>query len=67
LVDRHQRAGIAAAVYIVAYSAFGIPIIVEGQIATRIGNVPAVLCYSGVAILLALVSLIAQMRIARRP
>jgi len=66
MVLPQQRAGIVAAVYIVAYTAFGLPIVVEGQIAGPLGEIPAVLCYTALAILLALISLIAQARIARR-
>lgn len=66
LVRPQQRAGIVAAVYIVAYTAFGLPIVIEGQLAAPLGEIPAVLCYTGLAILLALISLIAQARIARR-
>lgn len=67
LVDPQQRAGIVAAVYIVSYTAFGLPIVIEGQLAGPLGEIPAVVCYTALTILFALISLIAQARIARRP
>lgn len=66
LVNPQQRAGIVAAVYIVSYTAFGLPIVAEGQLAGSLGEVPSVVCYTGLTILLALISLIAQARISRR-
>lgn len=66
LVLPHQRAGIVAAIYIVSYAAFGLPIVVEGQLVAVVGEIPAVVCYTGLTILLTLISLIAQMRIRRR-
>ncbi|WP_223623392.1 MFS transporter [Microbacterium sp. EST19A] len=66
LVDPQQRAGIVAAVYIVSYTAFGLPIVIEGQIAGPLGEIPAVVCYTALTILFALISLVAQARIARR-
>ncbi|WP_022885443.1 MFS transporter [Glaciibacter superstes] len=66
LVLPQQRAGVIAAVYVVSYAAFGLPIVIEGQLVAPLGEIPAVVCYTGVTILLALLSLIAQARIARR-
>lgn len=66
LVSTHQRAGIVAAVYIVAYGAFGLPIVVEGQLVTLIGEIPSVVCYTGLTVVLTLISLIAQMRLRQR-
>ncbi|MHC9042969.1 MFS transporter [Microbacterium saperdae] len=66
LVASHQRAGIVAAVYIVSYGAFGVPIVVEGQLVSLIGEIPAVVSYTAVTILLTAISLIAQIRIHRR-
>jgi hypothetical protein len=62
----HQRAGIVAAVYIVAYGAFGLPIVLEGQLVTVIGELPAVVWYTALTIVLTLLSLFAQLRIQRR-
>jgi len=66
LVTPHQRAGIVAAIYVVSYFAFGVPIVVEGQLVEPIGEIPAVVCYTALTILLALISLIAQARLKRR-
>lgn len=66
LVQPQHRAGIVASVYVVSYTAFGLPIVVEGQLVRPIGEVPAVVGYTGLTILFAAVSLIAQARIKRR-
>lgn len=66
LVTTHQRAGIVAAVYIVAYGAFGLPIVIEGQLVALIGEIPSVVCYTGLTVVLTLISLIAQMRLRQR-
>ncbi|WP_200210655.1 hypothetical protein [Micromonospora coerulea] len=42
------------------------PIVIEGQLAGPLGEVPAVVCYTALTVLLALISLIAQIRIKRR-
>jgi MFS family permease len=65
LAQAHQRAGVVAAIYVVSYVAFGLPIIIEGQLVGSLGEVPAVVCYTGLTVLLALISLIAQARIKR--
>jgi len=62
----HQRAGVVAAIYVVSYVAFGLPIIIEGQLVAPLGQVPAVVCYTALTVLLALISLIAQARLTRR-
>jgi predicted MFS family arabinose efflux permease len=66
LVRAHERAGLVAAIYVVSYVAFGLPIVIEGQLAEPLGEVPAVVSYSALTIVLALVSLIAQRRLTRR-
>ncbi len=66
LVAPHQRAGIVAAVYVVAYTAFGLPIVIEGQLVGPLGEIPAVVGYTALTILLALVSLVARPRQTRR-
>ncbi|MFC7660614.1 NAD-dependent epimerase/dehydratase family protein [Pseudonocardia benzenivorans] len=60
------RAAVVAAVYVVAYTAFGVPIVVEGQLVAPLGEIPAVVGYTVLTILLALVSLVARTRLARR-
>lgn len=66
LVQPHERAGIVAAIYVVSYTAFGLPIVIEGQLVVALGEIPAVVYYTGLTILLALISLIAQARIKRQ-
>jgi predicted MFS family arabinose efflux permease len=62
----HQRAGVVAAIYVVSYVAFGLPIIIEGQLVAPFGQIPAVVCYTALTVLLALISLIAQARLNRQ-
>jgi predicted MFS family arabinose efflux permease len=66
LVSPHQTAGLVAAIYVVAYVAFGIPIVIEGQLVEPVGEIPAVVAYTALTILLALISLIGQRRLVRR-
>jgi MFS family permease len=61
----HQRAGVVAGIYLVSYLAFGVPIVIAGQLAGPFGEVPAVTGYTALTVLLALISLIAQIRITR--
>jgi hypothetical protein len=66
LAEPNQRAGVIAAIYVVSYVAFGLPIVIEGQLVALIGEVPAVMSYTGLTVLLAIISLIAQTRLSRR-
>ena len=66
LAAAHQRAGVVAGIYVVSYAAFGVPIVIEGQLVGPLGEVPAVVCYTALTVLLALISLIAQTHIKRR-
>ncbi|MCU1421074.1 MAG: major facilitator superfamily 1 [Microbacteriaceae bacterium] len=66
LARANQSAGVVAAIYVVSYGAFGLPIVIEGQLVAPLGEVPAVVLYTSLTVLLALISLIAQARI-RRP
>jgi MFS family permease len=66
LAPPHQRAGLVAGLYVVSYTAFGVPIVIEGQLVQPIGEIPAVIAYSLLTVLLAVVSLFAQRRIAKR-
>jgi MFS family permease len=61
----HQRAAVASAVYLVSYLAFGVPVVVAGQVAGTLGLVSTVLWYGVVSVLLALASLGAQWRLRR--
>lgn len=66
LAKPHQRAGLVAGLYVVSYTSFGVPIVIEGELVQVIGDVPAVVFYSLLTVLLAGISLVAQWRIARR-
>lgn len=66
LAAAHERAGLVAAIYVVAYIAFSLPVVASGQLAVVLGLPAAVSWYGAVTILLALVSLIAQLRLAKR-
>jgi hypothetical protein len=66
LVAPHERAAIVAAVYVVAYTAFGLPIVIEGQLAGSLGEIRAVVGYTVLTVLLALTSLIARTHLTRR-
>ena len=63
LVAANQRAGVVAAIYIVSYVAFGVPIVIAGQLTGALGPVPTVVWYSAVTVVLALISLAARVRI----
>jgi MFS family permease len=63
LAEPHQRAGVVAGIYVVSYLAFGVPIVIAGQLTETLGQVPTVSWYAALTVLLALVSLIAQIRI----
>ena len=65
LVASHEYAGVVSAVYLLSYSAFGVPIVVEGLLVTWLGMEPTVLGYAGIAALLALVSLRSQLHVQR--
>ena len=66
LAAAHQRAGVVAGIYVVSYTAFGVPIVIEGRLVGPLGEVPAVVCYTALTVVLALISLIAQTHIKRR-
>lgn len=61
-----QRAGTAAAVYIVAYLAFGVPIIIAGRLASSLGDAATLVWFSAATVLLALAGLRAQLYTARK-
>ena len=52
-------------IYIISYVAFGVPIVIAGQLADPLGVVPTVFWYSAVTVLLALISLGGQLRLVR--
>ncbi|MFG2039739.1 MFS transporter [Dactylosporangium sp. NPDC048998] len=65
LAEAHQRAGLFAAVFLVAYLSFGVPVILAGQLVAPLGLLSTVLWYGGAIIVAALVALAAQLRLAR--
>jgi MFS family permease len=65
LAEANQRAGIVAAIYVVSYVAFGVPIVIAGLLTEPLGVVPTVVWYSAVSVLLALISLGAQVRLKK--
>ena len=64
-VEPHQRAGVFAGVYTTAYLSFGIPAIIAGQLATRVGLVPTVEAYGAVVLVVAVIGLVVQAALAR--
>jgi MFS family permease len=66
LVQPHQRAGLFASIYLVAYLSFGVPAIVAGLLIAPVGLQGTVLGY-GVAVLVAATAgLVAQYRVNAR-
>ncbi|MEV4415569.1 MFS transporter [Catellatospora sp. NPDC049609] len=65
LAEPHQRGGLFAAVFVVAYLAFGVPALVAGQLVAHLGLLLTVLGYSAAAVLVATAGLAAQLRLAR--
>jgi MFS family permease len=65
LITPHQHAGVVAAVYLVSYTSFGVPIVIAGLLAGPLGTVPTVFWYAAVTVLTALVGLRAQLLITR--
>jgi hypothetical protein len=57
-----QRGGLFAAVFVIGYLAFGIPVVLAGQAADRIGLAPAVTAYAFVLLGVAVVGLLAESR-----
>ena len=62
LVEIHQRAGLFAAVYLVAYLSFGVPAIIAGLLIAPVGLLATVLGYGVAIILAASAGLAAQIR-----
>jgi MFS family permease len=60
LAPAQQRAGVVASIYLVSYLAFGVPVVVAGQLASRIGSLPTLFWYTTLSVLLVLFSLRAQ-------
>jgi MFS family permease len=66
LAEPDQRAGLFAALFTVAYLAFGVPVIIAGQLIPRAGLLSTVMGYCVVTVLVAAAGLIAQLVIGRR-
>jgi hypothetical protein len=62
----HQRAELFAAVFLVAYLAFGIPAIILGQLVAPLGLLTTIIGFGVATIVAALVGILAQVRQARR-
>ncbi|WP_257033750.1 MFS transporter [Streptomyces sp. Ag109_G2-15] len=66
LAQPHQRAGLFAAVYLVAYLSFGVPAIIAGLLIAPLGLLHTVLGYGVVIIAAAALGLLAQYRVRTR-
>jgi MFS family permease len=60
LAAAHQRAAVVASVYLVSYLAFGVPIVIAGQLVEPVGLVPTVFWYTATTVVLALIGLRVQ-------
>jgi MFS family permease len=65
LAPVHQRAGVVALIYLISYTAFGVPIVIAGELSGPLGLVATVYWYSGVTLFLAVISLGAQLVLKR--
>ena len=66
LAEPDERAGLFAALFTVAYLAFGVPVIIAGQLIPRTGLLPTVIGYAVITVVVATIGLIAQSAAARR-
>jgi MFS family permease len=66
LAEPDQRAGLFAALFTVAYLAFGVPVIIAGQLIPRAGLLSTVVGYCVVTLVFAAAGLVAQLVIGRR-
>jgi MFS family permease len=66
LASAHQRAGVVSGIYLVSYIALGVPVVIAGYLTEPLGTVSAVAWYTALTVLLAVFSLVAQIRIQRR-
>jgi predicted MFS family arabinose efflux permease len=55
-----ESAGVVAGVYLVSYLAFGVPVVIAGQLVESLGVVPTVFWYTAASVALALLSLMAR-------
>jgi MFS family permease len=56
----HESAGVVAAVYLLSYLAFGVPVVIAGQFAERVGVVSTVFWYTAASVVLALSTVLAR-------
>jgi MFS family permease len=61
----HQRAAVVAGIYLVSYTAFGIPVVVAGEFIDVVGPVATVSWFSALTALCAVIGLSAQLRLSR--
>ncbi|MEA2171760.1 MAG: hypothetical protein QOF76_5060 [Solirubrobacteraceae bacterium] len=66
LAEAHERAGLVAAIYVVAYSAFSIPAVIGGIAATHYGLRDTAIVYASAVVVLAMVATAAYSRQLRR-
>jgi hypothetical protein len=57
LAKEHERAGLAAAIYLVSYTAFGVPMVIAGEATSAYGTGPTIIWFGVVASVLALLGL----------
>jgi hypothetical protein len=65
LAHAHERAGLFAAVFLVAYLSFGLPVIIAGVLVTPLGLLPTVLGYGAVVLVVAAAGLVSQLKIGQ--
>jgi MFS family permease len=65
LAAAHQRAGLIAGIYVIAYLAFGVPSIIAGQLAAPFGLQRTVIGYGAAIVVVAALGLTAQRRLER--
>jgi len=65
LAMEHERGGLAAAIYVVSYTACGVPVVLAGQAVGPFGMAPTVFWFGVAAVVLALLGLGAQQGLAR--
>jgi hypothetical protein len=62
----HQRAGLFASIYLVAYLSFGVPAIIAGLLIAPAGLLGTVLGYGVAILVVAILGLLAQCRVNSR-
>ncbi|HEY0246661.1 MAG TPA: MFS transporter [Gryllotalpicola sp.] len=62
LAEAHERAGLFAGIYVVAYLAFGVPALIAGQLVGPLGLMPTVVGYVVATVVVAAIGVAAQSR-----